>query len=226
MNPNDFPEYLPSDTDRAFAIEEEDACRLYYLNTPQAPVVATPASTHTSYLHPQQWTPTFQQQSTLLQPPANPYVVPSSSFTTESWPQQPWQSLHPDDWGGTVQGPISDTSRSTSPNNPADLANFGHPLGDGRTWRCAYPGCTSASVFTRGCDLRKHFRRHTKSLFCRHEDCPQATEGGFSSKKDRDRHEAKHKPGVACEWDGCERVFSRVDNMKDHVRRIHRKASG
>ena len=35
----------------------------------------------------------------------------------------------------------------------------------------------------------------------------------------------KHKPGVPCTHDGCERIFSRVDNMKDHVRRIHRKTS-
>lgn len=35
----------------------------------------------------------------------------------------------------------------------------------------------------------------------------------------------KHKPGVPCTHNECERVFSRVDNMKDHVRRIHRKAS-
>jgi hypothetical protein len=25
---------------------------------------------------------------------------------------------------------------------------------------------------------------------------------------------------------GCRRVFSRVDNMKDHVRRIHRRGDG
>jgi len=52
--------------------------------------------------------------------------------------------------------------------------------------------------------------------------------GGFSSKKDRVRHEAKHNPRILCEWIGadggmCGRKFSRVDNMKDHVRRIHRK---
>ena len=35
----------------------------------------------------------------------------------------------------------------------------------------------------------------------------------------------KHKPGVPCTHDECDRTFSRVDNMKDHVRRIHRKAS-
>ncbi|KAJ4290996.1 hypothetical protein N0V90_010192 [Kalmusia sp. IMI 367209] len=44
-------------------------------------------------------------------------------------------------------------------------------------------------------------------------------------KKDLARHEAKHNPGVLCDWDGCDRVFSRVDNMRDHVKRIHLKAS-
>lgn len=123
-----------------------------------------------------------------------------------------------------------------------------------QAWRCAYPNCTSRAVFTRGCDLRKHYNRHSKHLFCRVEGCPQseaaciaaaqqqaiqagaeptdpsklAVTGGFSSKKDRARHEAKHNPGIKCEWRGpngeeCGRVFSRMDNMKDHVRRIHNK---
>lgn len=120
------------------------------------------------------------------------------------------------------------------------------PTGHGgstQSWRCAYPGCTSRATFTRGCDLRKHYNRHSKHLFCRVENCPQSESaaasraksadqpltGGFSSKKDRARHEAKHNPGIKCEWRGvegeeCGRVFSRMDNMKDHVRRIHNKA--
>lgn len=102
-------------------------------------------------------------------------------------------------------------SRSLSPSSP-DLRAYGFPNKNG-TWSCAYPGCTSRAVFTRGCDLRKHHKRHTKSFFCRHEGCPQATGGGFSSKKDLARHEAKHNPGVLCDWEGCDRVFSRVDNM-------------
>ncbi|KAF2849414.1 hypothetical protein T440DRAFT_490630 [Plenodomus tracheiphilus IPT5] len=114
-------------------------------------------------------------------------------------------------------------SRSLSPSSP-DLRAFGIPNKNG-TWSCAYPGCTSRAVFTRGCDLRKHHKRHTKSFFCRHGDCPQSAGGGFSSKKDLARHEAKHNPGVLCEWDSCDRVFSRVDNMRDHVKRIHLKAS-
>lgn len=121
----------------------------------------------------------------------------------------------------------SSTSRqgpSSPPSNPADLTRYGIPAGDG-VWRCAHPRCTSQAMFRRGCDLRKHFNRHRKHLFCRHEGCPQSKQGGFSSKKDRARHEAKHNPGIVCEWDGCGRVFSRVDNMKDHVRRIHRGGS-
>lgn len=109
-------------------------------------------------------------------------------------------------------------SRSPSPNT-ADLYNYGTLNTDNRTWRCAYPGCHSKAIFVRPCDLRKHFHRHNKSFFCRHEGCPQAREGGFSSKKDRARHESKHNPGIPCEWEGCERIFSRVDNMRNHTQR-------
>ena len=145
-------------------------------------------------------------------------VLPSSPYSpSQQWSNSPWPTLHPDDVEAS-----SDTSRSVSP-SPADLHNFGIPLPDGRSWRCAYPHCSSQAVFTRGCDLRKHFRRHTKTLFCRQEGCPQSREGGFSSKKDRDRHESRHAPQIHCTHQGCDRVFSRADNMKDHVRRIHRK---
>ncbi|KAF2429491.1 hypothetical protein EJ08DRAFT_650342 [Tothia fuscella] len=117
----------------------------------------------------------------------------------------------------------SNFSRSSSP-GAADLSAYGY-LNQHGTWSCAYPGCTSRAVFTRGCDLRKHHKRHTKSFFCRYPGCSQASGGGFSSKKDLARHEAKHNPGVVCEWDGCDRVFSRVDNMRDHCKRIHLKAA-
>lgn len=147
-------------------------------------------------------------------------VVPSSPYATGSQynSNAPWPALHPDDIDTTAD------SRSVSP-NPADLHNFGYLLQDGRSWRCAYPNCTSQARFTRGCDLRKHYRRHSKELFCSYEDCPQSREGGFSSKKDLARHESKHNPRIHCSQKGCIRVFSRLDNMKDHVRRIHGKSS-
>ena len=124
-------------------------------------------------------------------PPA-PHVVPPSPYSSDQhWSNGAWPTLHPGD------AVVPSNSRSVSP-NPADLHNFGLPLPDGKSWRCAYPTCTSQAKFTRGCDLRKHYRRHTKSLFCRHEDCPQSKEGGFSSRKDRDRHESKVLPAYSC----------------------------
>ncbi|SMR60378.1 unnamed protein product [Zymoseptoria tritici ST99CH_1A5] len=117
---------------------------------------------------------------------------------------------------------VSGSSRGASP-SATEMSKWGKKNLSG-TWSCAFPGCTSRSTFSRGCDLRKHYKRHSKTLFCRHDGCPQSTEGGFSSKKDRSRHEAKHNPGVTCEWDGCERLFSRQDNMKDHVRRVHMRS--
>jgi len=106
-----------------------------------------------------------------------------------------------------------EASRSVSP-NAGEMLKWGY-RNDNGTWSCRYQGCSSRSTFNRGCDLRKHYKRHTKSLFCRHEGCPQAVEAGFSSKKDRARHEAKHNPTVECEWkaEGCNRLFSRIDNM-------------
>lgn len=107
--------------------------------------------------------------------------------------------------------PYSAPSRSVSP-SITEMSKWGTQLSDG-SWKCSYVGCNSRSTFTRGCDLRKHYKRHTKTLFCRQEGCPQASEGGFSSRKDRARHEAKHNPTVRCEWEDCPRLFSRVDNM-------------
>ncbi|KAJ5807872.1 hypothetical protein N7474_009141 [Penicillium riverlandense] len=150
-------------------------------------------------------------------PTSNPVSGDSASILSTS-PTPTFTS----DLDGSPPGTSSSRTRPSSPSSPSDLTRYGIPIGDG-AWRCAHPGCSSQAIFRRGCDLRKHYNRHRKHLFCRHEGCPQATHGGFSSKKDRARHEAKHNPGIVCEWHGCGRVFSRVDNMKDHVRRIHRR---
>ena len=106
---------------------------------------------------------------------------------------------------------VSDMSRSVSP-DPKTLMAYGYRNTD-NSWSCAWPGCTSCTRFTRACDLRKHYKRHSKTLFCRYDGCPQSTKAGFSSNKDRARHEAKHNPMIICEWESCRRLFSRVDNM-------------
>ena len=187
--------------------------------------------------------------STNLIPPTPQSPMPAAAFDFNSAPQQSY--LAPSMSKPRSRANSSHSfSRSTSPasnlsSSPsaASLQAYGSLVTSSsrsnapQTWRCAFPGCTSRALFTRGCDLRKHYNRHSKHLFCRVEGCPQAEpkEGssgsvGFSSKKDRARHEAKHNPGIPCEWrdvngQGCGRVFSRVDNMKDHVRRIHYKGN-
>ncbi|KAL2808148.1 hypothetical protein BJX63DRAFT_50299 [Aspergillus granulosus] len=163
------------------------------------------------------------------------HTSPTPSFDYEldlDVPSSPSTSTQHSNLGIPTRHPSTSSTHShTSHHNTSnskDLSLYGtpHPTLP-NTWSCAYPGCTSPALFRRGCDLRKHYNRHRKHLFCRIEGCPQANSqnpgAGFSSKKDRDRHEAKHNPGIACEWagEGCTRVFSRVDNMKDHVRRIH-----
>lgn len=223
-NPSNMSGFFSSEAERALMGEEEEARRLFYsdlLNHPPPPGhPAHHGQSNVPIVPSQRWPPNYGPG------PSNPQYYAqsmstagpsSSSYTTSSYSTSSWSSLHPDD----VDDSSSQVSRSSSPGNPSDLQNFGYPLTDGTSWRCAYPGCTSPAIFTRGCDLRKHYRRHTKSLFCRVEGCSAAKEGGFSSRKDRDRHEAKHRPDIRCEWRGCDRVFSRVDNMKDHVRRIH-----
>ena len=111
-----------------------------------------------------------------------------------------------------AQGYSQSEALELIPPTLSEMTECGY-LNNNGSWSCAYPDCSSRSTFTRACDLRKHYKRHAKYLFCRYENCLKAKEGGFSSKKDRARHEAKHTPSVVCEWEGCERIFSRVDNM-------------
>jgi hypothetical protein len=112
---------------------------------------------------------------------SSPSLLPSIEQTSLSRPLSRAVSFRSDTSSSWMSCPRSEPSRSSSP-NAGEMSKYGAPSEDG-TWRCAYPGCRSAS------------------------------EGGFSSEKDRARHEAKHDPKIVCEWDGCSRVFSRVDNM-------------
>lgn len=212
--PRNMSGFFSSEAERALAGEEEEAPRLLYsdpLNLPPPPGHSVRQGQHNVPVVPsQRWPQSYSPG------PSHPGPSP---YMTGRYSTSPWSSLHLDD----IDDTSSQFSRASSPGNPSNLQSFGYPLSDGTSWRCAYPGCSSQAIFTRGCDLRKHFRRHSKSLFCRQEGCPAATKGGFSSRKDRDRHEAKHRPDIPCEWQDCDRVFSRVDNMKDHVKRIHQK---
>lgn len=64
-------------------------------------------------------------------------------------------------------------------------------------------------------------RESKKLYFCRYKDCSRAPRDGFSSRSARDRHQAIHDPKISCAWEGCTRLFSRIDSMKKHLRCIH-----
>ncbi|KAJ6119222.1 hypothetical protein N7523_003502 [Penicillium sp. IBT 18751x] len=198
------------------------ALNQFAMPSPEAPSNVFPSlDEHMSISEEWFTAPTFAGPSTIPGPPSDAFLSPSSAPAV-SVASSSAMSTSPAPTLSDFESPSSRHRPSSPASNRADLTRYGIPAGEG-AWRCAYPACTSQALFRRGCDLRKHFNRHRKHLFCRHEGCPQSKQGGFSSKKDRARHEAKHNPGIACEWDGCGRVFSRVDNMKDHVRRIHHR---
>ncbi|KAJ3497288.1 hypothetical protein NLG97_g2020 [Lecanicillium saksenae] len=85
--------------------------------------------------------------------------------------------------------------------------------------RCPHPSCTSEVLFTRQCDLTKHYRQHERKHLCR---IPTG-DGcliGFATPKDRNRHESSHAPpSIVCNH--CGRFFSRQDNLRDHRRKRH-----
>ncbi|KAE8166505.1 hypothetical protein BDV40DRAFT_285549 [Aspergillus tamarii] len=111
---------------------------------------------------------------------------------------------------------------------PSDSISLSHV-------KCPVPGYRSTERFASPRDIRRPYRQHVKTFFCHYENCPQSapdpqssSKRGFATRKDRDRHEAKHKPEIRCQWrnqhgEQCTRLFSRMDNMRDHVRRIHRQ---
>lgn len=97
------------------------------------------------------------------------------------------------------------------PWTPPDIFEIGFQDTNG-DWRCNYSGCLSTQVFLRACDLRKHYRSHQKTYFCKERDC-HWSKIGFSSSKDCQRHMRSHRPMIKCsaaESLGCTRVFSRV----------------
>ncbi|KAL4888264.1 hypothetical protein BDV59DRAFT_211238 [Aspergillus ambiguus] len=166
----------------------------------------------------------------------NPLSLAATTATTTSTSTQ-FCSPHIGQWIPSARPDSPSTTTASTPSSTAntvfavitrtkgkDFRNYGTQNPDG-TWRCTYPSCKSQMAFRRACDLRKHHNRHQKHLFCRYKGCAQGVQGGFSSKKDRERHETKHNPKVPCEQPDCRRMFSRIDNMKDHVRRIHLRRS-
>lgn len=125
---------------------------------------------------------------------------------------------------GTLANPSLEPDRTRDPgrsHSSVELQSRGPSAAAPQ--RCPHPACSSKLVFTRQCDLDKHYRLHSRGNFCREPGCSQQ-EGistvGFVTAKDRDRHERAHHPSIPCRL--CGKLFSRQDNLRDHVRRRHR----
>ncbi|KAJ5950858.1 uncharacterized protein N7479_009271 [Penicillium vulpinum] len=111
---------------------------------------------------------------------------------------------------------VSPPQANPQPWTPPDIYEIGYQDTNG-DWRCNYSGCLSNQVFMRACDLRKHYRSHQKTYFCKELDC-EWSKIGFSSSKDCQRHMRSHRPMIKCsaaESLGCTRVFSRVGLITD-----------
>jgi hypothetical protein len=119
---------------------------------------------------------------------------------------------------GTSTGNVEQSSPLLQPLQPSGL-DPQHPNGD---------------ETNRSNSSRKRLKTDRAPYFCRVPGCERAAQSqaqsdpakGFGTAKDRARHEASHDPQVKCSWHTsgkghCSRVFSRVDNMRDHVKRVH-----
>lgn len=97
-----------------------------------------------------------------------------------------------------------------------------------RRYSCEYESC-GHKEFDRPCDLNKHLKTHNKHL-----ECDFDPNGGcqmkFSTEKDRKRHKVtvheKQRPHVChiCVKEGAEGKegrFSRKDNLKIHIKKVH-----
>lgn len=116
--------------------------------------------------------------------------------------------------------PDTSTAKSSSPNYDTSSAAAASAAAETGLC-CPYPSCSSQAVFTRPCDLRKHYRLHFRKYACRVANCT-LTDGEprmFALRKDRDRHERAHLPSIPCLY--CGRLFSRLDNLRDHCRKMH-----
>ncbi|PUU76743.1 hypothetical protein B9Z19DRAFT_989339 [Tuber borchii] len=154
---------------------------------------------------------------------SSPMNTPESFSTLSSGgqiPQSPYSSVDTPTTLSTLSpgGQIPQTPASLEPSSPPPPAPEPVQNPDG-TWACPQPGCTHPG-HKRRCDARKHYKSHTKPYACRVKGCEYRS----SNAKDRERHyDTRHAKTrhPACPAPGCGVLKSRVDNMRDHIRRKH-----
>lgn len=200
------------------------------LFTPQLSPFDTEQSTPLTLCEDALWPPTnefednspesyFSFESSLT---SSPVDTPASFSTLSSGgqiPQTPYSpvdtpaSLSPLSSGGQIPQTPASLESSPPPPAPEPVQN------SDSTWACPQPGCTHPG-HKRRCDARKHYKSHTKPYACRVKGCGYRS----SNAKDRERHyDTRHAKTrhPACPAPGCGVLKSRVDNMRDHIRRKH-----
>jgi hypothetical protein len=155
----------------------------------------------------------------------NPHTecLPTAEYNTwDGINASPFIANNTHDTGYTWEyGAQADTSSTLSGRQDYPTPSFAR--------RCPHPSCSSQVLFIRQCDLDKHYRLHFRKYYCRAPECQMPTSAyyqtgkssqiGFSTIKDRNRHESRHKPSLTCHY--CGKLFSRQDNLRDHCRRLH-----
>ncbi|OTA90495.1 hypothetical protein M434DRAFT_13892 [Hypoxylon sp. CO27-5] len=96
---------------------------------------------------------------------------------------------------------------------------------------CSFPGCSAKTrVFNRKCEWSKHMDKHDRPYKCMAPGCEKLT--GFTYPGGLSRHErevhGKHggpKNPLYCPHGNCKRhegkTFSRMENLNEHLRRVH-----
>lgn len=141
-------------------------------------------------------------------------AIPSPQFSTQS--SDPY-SLEAESHGSAADSLTSELGWSSSASDD-DAASATNANGAITPQRCPHPACTSRVLFTRQCDINKHFHLHLRTYTCR----TPAGKGclvAFATAKDRRRHESSHAPSIVCNI--CGRIFSRQDNLLSHRRKLH-----
>ncbi|KAG0123790.1 hypothetical protein HOY82DRAFT_494826 [Tuber indicum] len=160
--------------------------------------------------------------------PSSPVETPNSfkSSPGDQIPQTPI-SLEPNSPPPPAPEPLKNpdgtwafpqAGTSLEPSSPPTPAPEPVQNPDG-TWACPQAGCTHPG-HKRRCDARKHHKSHTKPYPCKMRNCTYRS----SNAKDRERHyDTRHASTKhpACPAPGCGVLKSRVDNMRDHIRRKH-----
>ncbi|KAK7530660.1 uncharacterized protein J3D65DRAFT_639100 [Phyllosticta citribraziliensis] len=100
---------------------------------------------------------------------------------------------------------------------------------------CTYSSECAGITFDRKCEWSKHMDKHDRPYVCRHKGCEKLqgfTYSGGLLRHEREVHKMHGgtKKALFCPHQDCKRSmgtgFTRKENLAEHIRRVHRHASG